>query len=217
MSKASSPPGNEKLLSFEATHPYEVLNSWGPQTKRVWVVFHGIGFLARYFLKYFSELNPEENYVIAPQAPSLCYLDQTYRHVGASWLTREQTARNMENLLNYLEELYRLEALDKVPELVLMGYSQGVSVVCRWLALKKRTCHRLILYAGRVPGELGPEDFRHLSPNTVVEVFEGDSDAYLSDDDLPVRKERLTDLFGGRLRFIRYKGGHELKKELLKA
>ncbi|MEJ2585591.1 MAG: hypothetical protein P8Z38_11350 [Robiginitalea sp.] len=99
MPEESPASTEEKLLSFKTTHPYEVFNSRGPETKRVWVVFHGIGYLSRYFLRHFSELNPAENYIIAPQAPSLYYLDQTYRHVGASWLTREHTARNMQNLL----------------------------------------------------------------------------------------------------------------------
>ncbi|MDX1333557.1 MAG: esterase [Robiginitalea sp.] len=206
----------EKLLTFDATHPYEVLNTRGAKTKRVWVVFHGIGFLSRYFLRYFTGLDPEENYIVAPQAPSLYYLDQTYRHAGASWLTREHTARNMENLLNYLEELYKKESLENAPELVLMGYSQGVSVLCRWVAHRRKTCDRMILYAGRVPEELGAEDFRHLPAASRVEVLEGDSDPFLPPEGIHERKGRLTELFGSRLVFQQYRGGHELRKDLLK-
>lgn len=216
MPSQNPPPAEEKLLSFETTHPYAVLNTRGPKTKRIWVVFHGIGFLSRYFLRYFEHLNPEENYIIAPQAPSLYYLDQAYRHVGASWLTREHTARNMRNLLNYLEQLYKAEALEKAPELVLMGYSQGVSVLCRWVSLHRKTCDRMILYAGRVPEELGPADFQHLPSGTPVEVFEGESDPFLPSKDLKERQVRLRALFGDRLQLRRYKGGHELQKELLK-
>ncbi len=206
----------EKLLSFQATHPYEVLNTWGPKTKRVWVVFHGIGFLSRYFLRNFTHLDPQENFIIAPQAPSLYYLDQTYRHVGASWLTREHTARNMENLLNYLEALFQKESLEKAPELVLMGYSQGVSVLCRWVALRRKSCDRMILYAGRVPEELGPEYFRHLPDGTAVEVLEGDADPFLPSKDLKKREIRLKELFGNLLQLKQYKGGHELDNKLLK-
>ena len=216
MPEEPSASPEEKLLTFEVTHPYEVLNAWGPQTKRVWVVFHGIGFLSRYFLRYFSGLDPAENYIVAPQAPSLFYLDQSYRHVGASWLTREHTARNMENLLNYLEELYKKEALDRAPELVLMGYSQGVSVLCRWIAFHRIACDRIILYAGRVPEELGAEDFQHLPNGATVEVMEGDADPYLPISERPERERRLHDLFGGRLQMRPYQGGHEFLKELLK-
>ncbi len=207
----------EKLLSFEGVYPYETLNARGENTKRVWVVFHGIGFLSRYFLRYFTHLDPGENYIIAPQAPSLCYLDKTYRHVGASWLTREHTARNMQNLLNYLQALYRKEHLEAAPELVLMGYSQGVSVLCRWLALDKITCNRVVLYAGRVPEELGPEDFLHLPPETAVEVHEGDSDAFLPLSERPAREARLRELFGDRLKLLSYPGGHDLLPDRIRA
>ena len=212
------PPASpeEKLITFDAAHPYDVLNTWGPETKRVWVVFHGIGFLSRYFLRYFAHLNAVENYIVGPQAPSLYYLDKTYRHVGASWLTREHTSRNMKNLLSYLDQLYETESLAKAPELVLMGYSQGVSVLCRWVALSGIACDRMVLYAGRVPEELNSGDFQHLPPEAKVEVLEGDSDPFLPAEDLQERKKRLTELFGSRLKFRQYKGGHELRKELLK-
>ena len=215
MPEEPSASPEEKLITFDATHPYEVLNTWGPKTKRVWVVFHGIGFLSRYFLRYFAHLNPAENYIVAPQAPSLYYLDQTYRHVGASWLTREHTSRNMKNLIRYLGQLYKAESLEKAPELVLMGYSQGVSVLCRWVALSGVTCDRMILFAGRVPEELRRKDFQHLPPEATVEVLEGDSDPFLPAEGLPERKKRLSELFESRLQFRQYEGGHELSNNLI--
>lgn len=208
---------DEKWLDFRVTHPYETLGSRSRDTRRVWLVFHGIGFLSRYFLKYFEHLDPAENYIIAPQAPSLYYLDKTYRHVGASWLTREHTMRNMENLLTYLEALWRRESLDQVPGLVLMGYSQGVSVLCRWVALRKRVPGRIILYGGRVPEGLSGTDFAHLPQDTPVEVFEGDADPYLPASTRQERHQHLKECFGDRLEIQPYEGGHELQPELIRA
>jgi predicted esterase len=215
MSDSNPVKPKEKLLSFETTHPYETLNEWTGETNRVWVVFHGIGFLSRYFLRYFSHLDKSENYIIAPQAPSLYYLDPNYRNVGASWLTREHTQRNMENLINYLDVLYRQESLEKSPELILMGYSQGVSVLSRWVAARRIQCQRIILYAGKVPDELTASDFAHLSDQTVVEFYAGDSDAYLPEAARPGLEEQLLGLFDHRLRLKYYEGGHELKANLL--
>ena len=215
MSDAKPVKPKEKLLSFETTHPYETLNEWTDKTNRVWLVFHGIGFLSRYFLRYFSHLDPSQNYIIAPQAPSLYYLDPNYRNVGASWLTREGTQRNMANLINYLDVLYRQESLEKSPELILMGYSQGVSVLSRWVAARRIQCQRIILYAGKVPDELTPSDFAHLSDKTIVEFYAGDSDAYLPEAARPALEEQLSGLFDHRLRLKYYEGGHELKATLL--
>lgn len=208
---------DEKWLDFRVSHPYETLGSRGKDTQRVWVVFHGIGFLSRFFLKYFEHLDPAENYIIAPQAPSLYYLDKTYRHVGASWLTREHTMRHMENLLAYLEALWSRESLDRAPGLVLMGYSQGVSVLCRWVALSKRVPSRIILYGGRVPEGLSEADFSHLPQDTPVEVFEGDADPYLPASGQKKRHDHLKRCFGDRLAIRTYEGGHELLPELIRA
>ncbi|MEJ2163007.1 MAG: esterase [Robiginitalea sp.] len=207
----------EKQLTFQTTHPYATLNAWTGDTERIWMVFHGIGFLSRYFLRYFTHLDPVKNYIIAPQAPSLYYLDSNYRNIGASWLTREQTQRNMNNLLNYLDALYGAEALHKAPKLTLMAYSQGVSVLCRWVAARKIPCERIILYAGRVPDELDPSDFAHLSSQTAVEFYAGDSDPYLHTDQRPVLEDRLKQVFGNRLRLHYYEGGHELKSDLIRS
>ena len=97
-----------------------------------------------------------------------------------------------------------------------MGYYQCVSVLCRWVALHRKSCDRIILYAGRVPQELGAADFRHLSPATTVEVMEGDSDPFLPIKDRPEREKRLKELFGSRLQLQPYPGGHELLKKRLK-
>jgi predicted esterase len=212
----STPPENthEKWLTYAATTPYETLFERTPQTRNVWVVFHGIGFLSRYFLRYFTHLDPRENYVIAPQAPSLYYLDAAYKNVGASWLTREHTREHMANLLNYLDALSRAESLETAPNLILMGYSQGVSVLCRWVAQRKVRCSRLILYAGKVPLELTPADFSHLGPETPVEAFVGRSDPFLEADRTEVYA-RLESLFPRQLHLREYDGGHELHREHL--
>ena len=44
----------EKEISFVAKNSYATLNSLTEQTQNVWLVFHGMGYLSRYFLKYFD-------------------------------------------------------------------------------------------------------------------------------------------------------------------
>ena len=92
----------EKEASYLATNTYSTLNTLTEETKNIWVVFHGMGYLSKYFIKYFSELDADENYIIAPQAPSKYYQDKDFRHVGASWLTRENTVTETQNILNYV-------------------------------------------------------------------------------------------------------------------
>lgn len=205
----------EKQVSYETVNSYSTLNNYTEKTKNVWVVFHGIGYLSRYFLKYFKDLDPEENYIIAPQAPSKYYLSNEYRHVGASWLTKENTEAEIENVLNYLEEVYTAEALQNKPNLILLGYSQGVSVATRWVARNKVECSQLVLCSGGLPTELSPEDFQFLT-NTRVKMIYGTKDEYLNEEKLKIEHERAKLLFGDKLEITSFEGGHEMNVQIIK-
>ena len=204
----------EKQVSYQIRNSYSTLNNYTPKTKNVWVVFHGIGYLSRYFLKYFTHLDPEENYIIAPQAQSKYYLNEKYRHVGASWLTKENTEAETENVLNYLDEVYKAEELQNAPNLILFGYSQGVSVATRWVARNKTECNQLILHSGSLPKELQPEDFEFLTSTKVTLIY-GDSDEFLNKEKLIKETERARELFGDKLEIISFEGGHEVNVDII--
>ncbi|MDT0644286.1 esterase [Zunongwangia sp. F363] len=204
----------EKQLSYRATNTYSVLNSFTSRTKNVWVVCHGIGYLSRYFLRHFSHLNAEENFIIAPQAASKYYLNNEYKHVGASWLTRENTEAEIENVLNYLDEVYKAENLSDAPNLNILGYSQGVSVTTRWVARRKIECTRLIMHSGKVPQELKAGDFSFLR-NTTFSFIYGIKDEYLKHGIIEVEQKRLHKLFPQKLEILSFDGGHEVNTELI--
>lgn len=205
---------SEKQVSYQSTNTYEVLNDYTTKTKNLWVVCHGIGYLSRYFLRYFKHLDPEENYIIAPQAPSKYYLNGKYTHVGASWLTRENTELETENILNYLDEIYKAENLENAPRLLLFGYSQGVSVVTRWIAKRKIKCDELIMHSGKVPTELKREDFQFLK-NTNFTFIYGTEDEYLKNGIIKVEEKRLNELFPNNFEIKTYNGGHEVNKKFI--
>src|SRR5690554_8082346 len=138
----------EKDVTYTSKNTYSTLNILTKNTKNVWIVFHGLGYLSKYFINYFSELNPEENYIIAPQAPSKYYQDRKFKHVGASWLTRENTLSETENILNYIDAVFKKELNKEAPNLIVMGYSQGVSIALRWVASRKIQCNKLVLHSG---------------------------------------------------------------------
>jgi predicted esterase len=205
-----------KAVTYITKNTYTTLNTLNSATKNVWVVFHGIGYLSRYFLKYFNELNTDENYIIAPQAPSKYYINDTYRHVGASWLTKEDTKQETENVIQYIDAVLHGESIPEHCKLIVFGFSQGVSIATRWLAQKQLNCNKLILYAGGLPKELTPEDFEYLTTNkTEVLVLIGTDDAYLTQERLLEEGEKSKQLFKGTAKVIRFKGGHEVKKDII--
>lgn len=205
-----------KRVSYLDSNSYETLNELTNKTKNIWIVLHGLGYLSRYFLKPFKALNADENYIVAPQAPSKYYLNDEYKHVGASWLTKEDTQNEIPNVLNYLDAVLENENLPNDKRLLLFGFSQGVSIVMRWIAHRKLTCNQIILYAGGIPNELIKEDFKHLDFNsTLIQIVYGDKDHFLTDERLKTEFEKKDLLFGEKAKVIRFEGGHEIKPALL--
>ena len=204
---------NEKEVSYQTRNTYSTLNERTAKTKTVWVVFHGIGYLSRYFLKYFRHLNHEENYLIAPQAPSTYYLNGKYEHVGASWATRDNTEMDIENVMAYLDEIYEVEDLENAPNLILFGYSQGVSVVTRWLARRRLNCSHLILNSGRLPNELKASDFAFFEGK--VSFIYGTEDPYVNKEFIESEEKKIRELFPKNLKFVPFDGGHEVNKDVI--
>lgn len=203
----------EKQVSYHATNTYSVLNKFSGHTKNVWLVCHGIGYLSRYFIRHFQHLDPEENYVISPQAQAKYYLSNKYTHVGASWLTNENTEAEIENVLNYLDAVYEAENLKDAPNLIILGYSQGVSVATRWLARRKIKCDQLLLHSGKVPKEIKAEDFEFRKDLKVSFIY-GSKDEYLKNGIVEIEEARLKKIFP-KLEIRTYDGGHELNKEII--
>ena len=205
----------QKEATYNATSSYSTLNSISEKTKNVWIVFHGMGYLSKYFIKYFSELNKVENYIIAPQAPSKYYQDKNFKHVGASWLTRENTAAEMKNILNYIDAVVENEISGSIPNLIVLGYSQGVSIAARWVANRKIQCNKLIFHSGAIPNELQPADFEFLKISTKVIYLYGDKDQYITEAKKTEEHLKSNQLFKDRLSIEVFQGSHEVNKDFL--
>ena len=205
----------EKKINYTASNTYTTLNAINEKTKNVWLVFHGMGYLSKYFTKYFTNLDSEENYIIAPQAPSKYYLGTEFKHVGACWLTRENTDEEIKNVLTYVDAVFEAEAIADTINFIVVGYSQGVSIALRWLSSRKIQCSHLILHSGGIPIELVHEDFLYQKKTTKVTYLCGDTDEYISDE---VRKEQFSKgkvLFGDRFMTNIFKGGHVFYNDIL--
>lgn len=209
----------ERSVTYSTTNSYSTLNEITPTTKNIWVVCHGIGYLSRYFIDYFTSLDPNENYIIAPQAPSKYYQDKSFKYVGASWLTKENTQAEIPNLLHYLNAVLEKEVTPNLTQnrkLILFGYSQGVSIVTRWVAFEKISCDQLILHSGAIPEDLNPEDYTHLPETTPVSLIYGNQDEYIYDDRVALLVKKAETIFGNRLTVIPFEGKHEVNTAIIK-
>ena len=205
----------EKEISYLSTNSYSTLNTLTTKTKTVWFVCHGMGYLSRYFINYFKGLNADENYIIAPQAQSKYYIAPKYKHVGGSWLSKENTIKETENIMRYFDAVLEAEQFSMDIDLIVLGYSQGVSVAMRYVALRKLNCNQLVLMSGGIPNELIASDFDFLKGKTKISLIYGTEDEYMNEERMGNEKQRINELFGNNVGIIPFKGKHEINKDLL--
>lgn len=205
----------EKQVTYDTTNSYSTLNSLTSKTKNIWICCHGLGYLSRYFIQYFKRLDADENYIIAPQAQAKYYQSSDFKHVGASWLTKEDTALELQNVMAYLDAVFTEEVAGKDKNLILFGYSQGVSIITRWMAARQLPAKALFLHSGSIPPELEAEQFAYLAPETPIYLLYGDEDQYITEEKLAGQKKIATRLFGNRLQLYPFKGIHEVKPQLV--
>ena len=206
----------EKKVIYTSSNTYSTLNTLTKSTKNIWFVFHGLGYLSKYFINYFSHLNSEENYIIAPQAPSKYYQGKNFKHVGASWLTKENTIEETINVLAYIDEVYKKELSGQTANLIILGYSQGVSIATRWVASRKIDCKQLVLHSGGIPTELKPEDFKFLKEDSKVTYVYGNKDQYINEARKTEEQLKGNLLFGNHIDYKVFEGVHEINLEYVK-
>ena len=133
--------------------PYYTLGDLNSQTKNIWLVLHGYGQLAKYFIQKFKVLADLGDYVVAPEALSKFYIDHEHKRVGASWMTKEDRLLEIEDYINYLNQLYALLPSNNCTVHVL-GFSQGVATACRWVKNTDKRIDHLWLWSGSLPTDL---------------------------------------------------------------
>ena len=204
-------------VSYTTTNTFSTLNTLAKTTENIWLAFHGLGYLSRYFINYFEGLDEQENYIIAPQAPSKYYQGKRFNYVGASWLTKENTILETQNILSYTDAVADKEnVINHLDKLIVFGFSQGVSVALRWVASRKVACKAIVIHSGGIPRELTAESFSFLTKNTPVYLIYGTQDEYLTQERVQSETEMATQLFGSRLQIIPFEGKHIVNTELIK-
>jgi predicted esterase len=186
--------------------------------KQVWYVFHGYGQLATNFIKEFAYIADGTRYFIAPEGLSRFYCSGSSGKVGASWMTREERLDEISDYLTYTNAVYAnvtKEILNDNVKNVLLGFSQGVSTVCRWLEQVSIRADRLILWGGTIPPELDLWKIKAHYPELEVVLVFGTKDPFAKPGMIKEDEERLekSEL---NYRKIRFEGKHELHPPTLR-
>ncbi len=194
--------------------PYYTLNELTDRTERVWLVFHGYGQLAAFFIKKFAQLDPVKNFIIAPQGLSKYYLEGVYGRVGASWMTKEDRLTEIENQYSYIHQvLDRYQLGNK--QLVYFGFSQGTATMGRFAAKAKILFDKMIIWAGTFPPDTDPTDWQFLSGKEDISYYTCKDDPYFKDEFIPQQNKVIKGAMGVEPTLHWYEGGHRVIPDIV--
>lgn len=198
----------ERFIHVQRTARYHLLGTV-EASPEIWIAIHGYGQLARYFLNNFKGLE-EGRCIVAPEGLSRFYLDAEHARVGATWMTREDRLHEIDDHVAYLDALCDEVLKHAMPgaRICALGFSQGVATLARWATRSDRPLHRIVLWAGSLPPELGSDALARWRSTTIDAVL-GDADEFADPeqlDEIAVRFERA----GISMRKHLFQGGHKL-------
>jgi predicted esterase len=216
---------SEHHIGVRRTARYFTLGAVSPDVRELWIVCHGYGQLAASFLRSFAPIAAPSRLIVAPEALSRFYLDRTLGatdpppRVGATWMTREDREHEIADQVAYLDALHDVlcSALTGTAErddgtrvrLRVLGFSQGVATVGRWVAYGRPRPDELILWAGAFPPEVDLAALATRLEGTAVTLVVGARDELASWANADSHLRRLTDA-GIAARLVTFGGGHRL-------
>jgi predicted esterase len=124
------------------------------RNKKLLIALHGYGQLAQYFAKKFNQL-PEDYALLVPEGMHRFYLQGTSGRVGASWMTKEGRELDIEDNLNYLNQLLsHVMETHVFEEIYLLGFSQGGATAARWYHQGPSRFQQFILWSSIFPPDI---------------------------------------------------------------
>ena len=219
----------EHHLSVTRTARYYTVGGEGgdaSETRELWLVCHGYGQLAARFLEPFVPLATPWRRIVAPEGLSRFYLERsrvgvnTEAGVGATWMTREDREHEIVDQIAYLDAL--LDHLQPAGpgfrvRLRVLGFSQGVATVSRWLARGRRVRpDQVILWAGSFPADVDVSQLASRLAGATVIFAVGTRDELASWVSADVEVGRFN-AAGIDARLVTFDGGHRMDTATLTA
>lgn len=179
------------------------------EAKELWIVLHGYGQLANYFLKKFEPINDGHRLIVAPEGLHRFYWEGFNGRIVASWMTKEDRLSDIQDYVQYLDQVVRQVDPKGEKTIHVLGFSQGAATACRWALQGHTKIHELIVWAGAFPKDINYFENAKLINAMNLKVLVGTDDAFISEEQLA---QQVNWLKSKELRFdlIRFNGGHTI-------
>lgn len=207
----------KKSIQFSYEAHYSTSHALSGEESELWLVFHGYGQLAEFFIRKFIPFDNANRLVIAPEATNYHYLSGFQGRVGANWMTKHERELAIANNHRYLDGLMEtvLSGFRQPPKIHVLGFSQGAATATRWASQWAEDLSSLVLWAGGFAHDMQVMGAREKFLNTKITVVYGNQDEFLNQESLEKQKEWFEKLHK-KPEVITFEGGHELNASVLK-
>ncbi len=214
----------ERHISIARSARYYLLGEPGPDIEDVWFVCHGYGQLAGDFIREFECIGSPARLIVAPEALSRYYVSTapgfhaSDAEVGATWMTREDREIEIQDYVNYLDDLYReiLNALENRPvRITVLGFSQGGATANRWLTRGSARADRLLMWACLLASDSNLNEAASFFRNVELTLVYGTRDKY-ADTGTIAEYEDLLRAHQIPFKLVTFDGGHRMDRDTLR-
>lgn len=179
----------------------------------LWIVCHGYGQTADDFIRPFTTLDLNSNAIIAPEGLSRFYREGTSGDVVSSWMTKRFRLSEIEDQINYLDGIYKRYA-SRAENIHILGFSQGVATVSRWLFYSTPEVSSMILWAGWLPEDIPYiEKYDYWKRLRIFYIY-GNQDQYVTAERIDTHRNR-KDIKVLDLHTITFDGMHRLSRKTI--
>ena len=206
-----------EYIPTQKTARYVTYGTLSEKTEYFWFCLHGSNMLCEQMLYKFKDFNPQEHFVVAPEALNRFYANGFGGDVVASWMTSRDRLDEINDFSNYLSNLYDHFIADLAPNCrkIILGFSQGGTTAFRWLHHHKVEADILIGYSCWIPEDIDLKSSATALDNLSILYTYGNEDKYLTPD----RIKMIKDVIGKNklsVEIISYAGLHKIDRAHLK-
>ena len=145
-----------EYLEVTKTARYSTYGNLSEKTKYLWLTLHGSNMLCEQMLYKFRDFDPEEHFVVSPEALSRFYKNGFNGPVLAAWMTSRDRLEEIKDISNYLTKLWN-HYTDQVPshcKKCILGFSQGGTMAFRWMHRLEVDFDVFLAYSCWVPEDI---------------------------------------------------------------
>ena len=203
-------------LTLQKTARYNVYGTLTEETECFWFVLHGSRMLSEQMLYKFKEFDPKKHFVVAPEGLHRFYEKDFGGPVVASWMTKHYRLDDIEDNGNYLHTLYNhyTAQLPTTAKKVILGFSQGGTILYRWLHRHKEEVDCIVPYAAWIPEDIDLTASKTPLNHAKTLFTYGEEDQFLTEKRLEKMKA-LIDKQGLDMTYLPHKGDHRIARTQL--